>query len=103
MFCFMSIFVCFISRTDRVNVLAKVSKNRVFIPIMLLIALVQIGFIYLGGEAFRSVPLMLDDLISVIFISSSVCVFDLIRKLISKKSALKKRRKAYKTVCPHNI
>ena len=103
MFCFMSIFVCFVSRTDRVNVLAKVSKNRVFIPIMLLIALVQIGFIYLGGEAFRSVPLMLDDLISVIFISSSVCVFDLIRKLILKKSPLKKRRKAYKTVCPHNI
>lgn len=103
MFCFMSIFVCFISRTDRVNLLASVSKNKAFVPIMLLIAFVQIGFIYLGGEAFRSVPLMIDDLISVILISGSVCVFDLLRKLISKKSASKERSKAYKTPDTHNI
>ena len=103
MICFTSIFVCFISRTNRINLFANVSKNRAFIPIMLLIALVQVGFIYLGGEAFRSEALMLDDLLAVILISASVCVFDLIRKLICKRISLKKRITAYKNACSHNI
>jgi len=103
MFCFTSIFVCFTSRTNRINLLANVSKNRAFIPIMLLIAFVQVGFIYLGGEAFRSCPLMLDDLISVVLISASVCAFDLLRKAVSKNAELKRRRKAYKSRELHSI
>ncbi len=103
MFCFMSIFVCFLSRTNRINLFANVSRNKAFIPIMLLIAVTQIGFIYLGGEAFRSVPLKAHDLLSVILISGSVCVFDLLRKLASKNIAMKKRRKAYKERLSHNI
>ena len=85
MFCFMSVFVCFISRTDRINIFANISKNRSFISIMLLIFCVQIGFIYFGGKAFRSVPLIFEDLVSVVLISSTTVVFDLIRKLVTKK------------------
>ena len=52
---------------------------------MLLIFCVQIGFIYFGGKAFRSVPLLFEDLVSVVLISSTTVVFDLIRKLVTKK------------------
>ncbi|MBQ8392378.1 MAG: calcium-translocating P-type ATPase, PMCA-type [Clostridia bacterium] len=92
MFCFMSIFVCFASRTDRLNILSGVSKNPSFVIIMLLIGLVQVGFIYFGGDAFRSVPLLIGDLMSVVLISSTTAVFDLIRKLLYKRRI---KRKTY--------
>ena len=60
---------------------------------MLLIFIVQIGFIYFGGKAFRSVPLIFEDLVSVVLISSLTVVFDLIRKLAAKKIT---KIKAYK-------
>ena len=90
MLCFMCIFVCFMSRTDRLNIFAHVSKNKSFILIMMLIALVQISFIYLSGDIFRCVPLTFHDLICVILISSSVTVFDFIRKICLKYIMLKR-------------
>jgi magnesium-transporting ATPase (P-type) len=90
MFCFMCIFVCFMSRTDRLNIFANISKNKSFISIMILIAVVQISFIYLSGDIFRCVPLSLHDLIMVVLISSSVTVFDFIRKLFLKYMNLKR-------------
>ena len=85
MFCFMSVFVCFISRTDRINLLSGIGKNPSFVGIMALIGLVQVGFIYFGGQAFRSVPLLVSDLISVVLISSTTVLFDLVRKLLYKR------------------
>ena len=90
MLCFMCIFVCFMSRTDRLNIFAHVSKNKSFILIMMLIALVQISFIYLSGDIFRCVPLTFHDLICVILISSSVTVFDFVRKICLKYIMLKR-------------
>ena len=84
MFCFMSVFICILSRTDRVNILANISKNPSFMVIMLLIVFVQIGFVYFGRDIFRTVPLVLSDLISIIIISMTTVVFDFIRKIISK-------------------
>ena len=90
MFCFMCIFVCFMSRTDRLNIFAHVSKNKSFIFIMMLIACVQISFIYLSGDIFRCVPLTFHDLIAVILISSSVTLFDFIRKICLKYMIFKR-------------
>ena len=83
MFIFMGVFVSFISRTDRINIISDINKNKSFMLIMLLISLMQISFIYFGGELFRATPLFFTDLINVILISFTVVVFDFIRKLTS--------------------
>ena len=85
MFIFVGIFVCFTSRTPRVNLLSHLGQNRSFIFIMLLISVTQMGFVYFGGELFRAVPLKLHDLVTVILISFSVVIFDFLRKLFFSK------------------
>lgn len=90
LFIFMGIFVCFTSRTSRINVLAHIGKNKFFILIMLLISVAQMGFVYFGGEAFRAVPLKLHDLVCVIMVSFSVIAFDFLRKLFLSK--IKRKR-----------
>ncbi|MBQ8546435.1 MAG: calcium-translocating P-type ATPase, PMCA-type [Clostridia bacterium] len=92
MFIFTGVFVCFLSRTDNLNVFSNIGKNKSFILIMLLVSLCQISFIYFGGEALRTVPLKLADLASIILISFTVIIFDLLRKLISKIFRLGKRK-----------
>ena len=93
MFIFTGIFVCFVSRRDEINILNSISKNKAFVIIMLSISVMQMAFIYLGGEAFRAVPLFFSDLITVIGISFTVVIFDLARKIIFKipKTKIMKR------------
>ena len=84
MFIFTGIFTCFTARTQRMNILYGIGKNKSFLAIMLLISVMQMAFIYFGGDTFRSVPLYFGDLVKVILISLTVVIFDFIRKLISK-------------------
>ncbi|MBQ7761255.1 MAG: calcium-translocating P-type ATPase, PMCA-type [Clostridia bacterium] len=84
LFIFMGIFISFVSRTDRINLLSSIGKNKSFIMIMLSISLVQISFIYFGGQVFRAIPLAPCDLVTVILLSSTTLLFDLIRKLTIK-------------------
>lgn len=84
MFIFTGIFVSFLSRTDSLNVFSNISKNKSFIFIMILVLLIQISFIYFGGEALRTVPLRVSDLVSVVLVSFTVIIFDALRKLLSK-------------------
>lgn len=95
MFIFTGIFVCFISRTARINILSGISKNVAFVVIMLLISLMQISFIYFGGELFRATPLIFSDLVTVILISFSVVIFDFITKLLYKRVKFKNKIKKY--------
>ena len=84
LFIFVGVFLCFSVRTSRLNILSSLLLNKSFIFIMLGVMLVQISFIYFGGEALRTTPLSIRDLISVILISFSVIVFDTVRKLSIK-------------------
>lgn len=94
-FIFMGVFVCFISRTERMNILSGISENKSFILIMLLISLMQISFIYFGGDLFRATPLYFSDLVSIIYISFTVVIFDTIRKLLIKRAKFKSKLKKY--------
>ena len=94
-FIFMGVFVCFISRTERINILSGISKNKSFIIIMLLISLMQISFIYLGGDLFRATPLYISDLFNIILISFTVVIFDLVIKLLNKRAKFKSKLKKY--------
>jgi calcium-translocating P-type ATPase len=103
MFIFMGVFVCFSSRTPRLNIMANISKNKSFILIMLLISVMQTAFIYFGGETFRATPLYLKDLFYVIFISFTVIIFDFLRKLIYKQSKWKNKAKKSNIIEKGNV
>ncbi len=91
MFIFTGVFVCFLSRTERVNVLSSIGKNKAFILIMLLVSIMQISFIYFGGNLFRTMPLKLGDLFFTVVASFTVIIFDFIRKLFEKLAKRKKK------------
>ena len=63
---------------------------------MLLISVVQISFVYFGGDALRATPLKIHDLVCVICISFSVVLFDFARKLVLKYLKIKPRQKPHK-------
>ncbi len=85
LFIFLGIFNAFNSRTTRLNLFSNISKNKVFIIIFCLIALVQIILIYYGGSIFRTYGLSIKELLFVLILSFSVIPIDLIRKLFFKR------------------
>ena len=90
LFIFSSVFNCFNSRTDRLNLLSELSKNRIFLLIMLAILMIQIGFVYLGGNVLRTAPLFLKELSVTFLLSLSVFPFDILRKAFWRLRGKKK-------------
>lgn len=72
LFIFAGVFNCFNARSDRVRMLAGIGKNKAFLPIMLTVAAVQIGFVYLGGAVLRTVPLTARELAFTLLLAFSV-------------------------------
>lgn len=85
LFIFMGIFNCFNARTTRLNLLANIKLNKMFISIILFIIVVQLFLIYFGGSLFRTAGLTFLELQIIIIISFSVIPIDWIRKIILKK------------------
>lgn len=90
MFIIMDIFNAFNARTDRLNIFANITKNKVFLIIFSFISIVQIYLIYHGGDIFRTYGLTFNELIFVIILASSVIPVDLLRKYILKKLHIQK-------------
>ena len=65
-------------------ILSNIRKNRPFIFIMIFISVIQIIMIYYGGQAFRTLPLGVGELIRVILLAASVVPFEMIRRVIYK-------------------
>ena len=82
LFIFASLFNCFMARSDRLNFLVGLGKNRAFIFIMLLVGLVQIIFTYLGGSILRTAPLEIRELAFTMLLALSVVPCEFVRKLI---------------------
>ena len=82
LFIFLGIMQCINSRTDRLNLFNGITKNPTFILIMLLIATIQISFIYFGGIALRTTPLTLNELIFTLACSSLAIIFEFLRKIV---------------------
>lgn len=89
LFIFIDIFNSFNARTHRINILANIMKNKVFIFIMIFIVLVQILLIYYGGSVFRTSGLTLYEFEIMILFAFSVIPFDWVRKIVLKKKGLK--------------
>lgn len=86
LFIFIAVFNSFNARTHRLNILAHLKDNKVFIIIIIFIIIVQISIIYSGITLFQTKPLYIKELIFILILSSTIIPFDFIRKYISKKS-----------------
>lgn len=80
LFIFSAVFNCFCARTDSLNLFSGLSKNKVFIAIMISIATLQTIFVYLGGSVLRTVPLTPSELRAVICLAMLVFPVDFLRK-----------------------
>ena len=90
LFIFAGLFNSFNAHTSRINILAHVLKNKMFIIIMIFIVIVQVILMYYGGEMFRTVPLTLKEFMIMILFSITVVPVDIIRKIMSKKYGKKR-------------
>lgn len=82
LFVFMGIFNAFNTRTNKYNLFYKIKNNKVFLIIFMLVAIMQIYFIYYGGIIFRTYGLNLKELLIVLGLAFSVVPVDLFRKFI---------------------
>lgn len=85
LFIFMGIFNCFNARTHRLNIFAHLSKNKVFLFIILFILIVQISLIYYGGDLFRAYGLSPFEFEVMILLSLTVVPVDWFRKIYLRK------------------
>lgn len=88
LFIFIAIFNAFNSRTYRLNIFSNILKNKIFIIIISIIAVIQIILIYYGGEVFRTTGLTMYEFEVMTILAFSIIPFDIIRKIILKKNKI---------------
>ena len=85
LFIFMGIFNAMNARTNRINFLANISKNKVFIIIFSIISIFQIYLIYYGKDLFRTYGLTMYELVYILILSLTVIPVNMVIKIKSKK------------------
>ncbi len=89
LFIFIGVFNAFNARSERLNIFANLSKNKVFIIIISFILIVQIYLIYHGGDLFRTYGLHLQEFVIVLLLALTVFPVDFIRKIYLRHKHLK--------------
>ena len=85
LFIFITIFNSFNARTNRLNLLANIFKNKIFLIIISFILIVQILLIYYGGNLFRTAGLTYSEFFIMILLSATVIPVDWLRKFYLRK------------------
>ena len=85
MFIFIGVCNAFNARTHRLNLLAHLRKNVVFLIVILFICTVQCYLIYHGGDLFRTYGLTAFEFALVLMLSFTVIPIDFFRKYYLKK------------------
>lgn len=88
LFIFIDIFNSFNARTHRLNLFSNILKNKIFLSIVIAIALVQILLIYFGGSLFRTIGLNFKELQIMIIMAATVIPVDFLRKLYLRKKGI---------------
>ncbi|MDD6395436.1 MAG: calcium-translocating P-type ATPase, PMCA-type [Firmicutes bacterium] len=83
-FIFTAIFNAFNARTDELNLFDNITRNKNFLKIMALIAVVQVTLTYIGGDIFHCYGLSLSQWGIVLLLAFMIIPMDLIRKCIVK-------------------
>ena len=81
LFIFCSVFHAFNARTHRLNLLAHIARNPLFVLIMGAVAAIQVVMIYFGGALFRTEPLTAGELAVTAALAFTVIPVDWARKL----------------------
>jgi len=81
LFIFAGVFNSLNARTNRINLLAHLRHNKLFIGVMMAVVAMQVLLIYYGGTVFRTTGLRLQELVLVVALASTVILFDLGRKI----------------------
>ncbi len=89
LFIFIGVFNSFNARSERLNIFANLSKNKVFIFIIAFILIVQVYLIYNGGDLFRTYGLKAQEFFIVLVLALTVFPVDFIRKTYLRKHHLK--------------
>lgn len=89
LFIFIGVFNAFNARSERINILANLRKNKVFIFIISFILIVQVYLIYHGGDLFRTYGLTAKEFFIVLILGLSVFPVDFLRKIFLRKRHLK--------------
>ena len=89
LFIFIGVFNAFNARSERINILANLRKNKVFIFIISFILIVQVYLIYHGGDLFRTYGLTDKVFFIVLLLGLSVFPIDFLRKIFLRKRHLK--------------
>jgi magnesium-transporting ATPase (P-type) len=89
-FIFAGVFNCFNARTDRLDLFADLSRNKPFMLIMFVISVIQIAFVYFGGDILRTMPLSFREMATALFMALLVFPAELLRKLFWKLVVRKK-------------
>lgn len=83
-FVFSSVFNAFNTRTDGIDLIENLSRNKQFIFVMGFVAVIQILMTYFGGVFLRTVGLNFSEWITVISFALLIIPVDIIRKIIIK-------------------
>ncbi|MBE6154277.1 MAG: calcium-translocating P-type ATPase, PMCA-type [Firmicutes bacterium] len=89
LFIFIGVFNSFNARSERINILANLKKNKVFIFIIIFILTVQVYLIYHGGDLFRTYGLTAKEFFIVLVLALTVFPVDFLRKIYLRKKHLK--------------
>lgn len=88
LFIFIGIFNSFNARTNRLNLIANILKNKIFIIVISFIAIVQVLLIYFGGELFRTTGLTFFEFQIMFLLALTVIPIDFLRKVILRKKGI---------------
>ena len=80
LFMLCAIFNSLNARTQRLNLLSNLLKNKAFVAVMGLVCIIQILLLYFGGSVFRTYGLTLKELLTIVSLSFTVIPFDIMRK-----------------------
>ena len=84
LFIFIAVFNAFNARTEEINLFDNISRNKNFLKIMALVAVVQILLTYFGGDIFHCYGLTLGHWGLILALAFAIIPVDIIRKFIVK-------------------
>jgi len=85
LFVFCGIMGAFNARTERINLFSGLRANPIFVIVIAVVFFVQIGMTYFGGTVFRTAPLSLGQLKTVLILSATVIPVGRVLELLLKK------------------
>lgn len=85
LFIFCGLLNSFNTRSEGLNPLRRLGRNKPFLFIMTGVAAVQILMVYFGGSVFRTTPLTSHEFLSVICFALPVIPAEMVRKLLRRR------------------